>query len=128
MMENPLKPSIYILKNYKHAFILTCLKLQSPTKYSPFDAIHLSRYFFTAQNSFWTCQFWCFIVRLLFFVLLLPHGQNISLWGICSSKEINEQKRHLGQNWGNREGEAWESRHFWSKTSERSVPCGQVRS
>ena len=33
-------------------------KLQSPSKYSIGDGIHLSRYFFsTAQNSFWTHRF-----------------------------------------------------------------------
>ena len=32
---------------YSHMF-----KRQSPSKYSPFDAIHPSRFFFTAQNSF----------------------------------------------------------------------------
>ena len=32
-------------------------KLQSPSKYSPFDAKHLSRCFFTAQNSFFKINF-----------------------------------------------------------------------
>ena len=42
-------------------------KLQSPSKYSPFDIIHLSRLFPTGQNSFWPHWFWCLLVLLLFF-------------------------------------------------------------
>ena len=40
-------------------------KPQSPSKYSPFDAIHLSRDFSTAQNSFWT-RFWSLSLLLIF--------------------------------------------------------------
>ena len=57
------------------------LKLQSPSKYSPCDAIHLSRFFSTTQNSFWTHHFWCLLVLLPFFVSPLSHQQNVSLWG-----------------------------------------------
>ena len=68
---------LYFLKsNYmrvdpqKTEFIYSyTFKLQSPSKYSPFDAIHLSRLFSTAQNSFWTRWFWCLLVFLLFFIL-----------------------------------------------------------
>ena len=56
-------------------FIRNCVdsymcKLQSPLKFSPFDAIHLlKRFFSNAQNSFWTRWFWCFLVLLTFFCL-----------------------------------------------------------
>ena len=74
-------------------------KLQSPSKYSPWC-------FSTAQNSFWTCQFWCLLV-LLPFVSPLPHGQNFCLWGLFF---IEETKRScLGWDWVNREGGAWGS-------------------
>ena len=63
-------------------------KLQSLSKYSPFDVIHLLRCFSIAQNSFWTCQFWCLLVLLPFFVSPLPYWQNISLWGIFSLGEL----------------------------------------
>ena len=56
-------------------------KLQSPSKYSPFDAIHLLRCFSTSQNSFWTHQFWCLLVLLPIFVSPLPHQQNAALRG-----------------------------------------------
>ena len=41
--------------------------------------------FSTAQNSFWTCWFWCLLVLLLFFVSPLPYQQNSFLWGLFSS-------------------------------------------
>ena len=41
--------------------------------------------FFPAQNSFWTCWFGCLLALLTFFVSLLPHPQNISLWGLFFS-------------------------------------------
>ena len=47
-------------------------------------------FFSTAQNSFWTRQFWCFLVLLPFFVSTLPHKQNISLWGLFSSRETKK--------------------------------------
>ena len=69
----------------KCVFILTCLNfshLQS--------TLHLMQYtywdfFSTAQNSFWTHQFWCLLVLLPFFVSPIPHWQNISLWGLFST-------------------------------------------
>ena len=64
-------------------------KLQSLSQYSPFDAIHLLRLFSTAQNRFWTHQFWCVLV-LLFFVSPLPHQQNGSFWGLFSPRETKE--------------------------------------
>ena len=62
-------------------------KLQSPSKYSSFDAIHLSRLFFMAQNSFWTCRLWW----LLPFFSPLSNLQNVSLWQLFFI-QINRQK------------------------------------
>ena len=91
-------------------------KLQSPSKYSPFDAIHLSRLFFIAQNCFWTHWFWYLLVLLLFFVLPLPHQQNIYIWGLCSRWDQV-----------NRKGGAWESWHFWSKLLNSQHSVGRCR-
>ena len=56
------------------------------------DAIHPSRhFFFLCSNQFWTCQFWCLLVLLLFFVSSLPHQQNVSLWGHFSSGETKRK-------------------------------------
>ena len=48
------------------------------------------------QNHFWTHQFWCFLVLLLFLVSPLPHWQNISLCGLFPYGETNNKKSHLG--------------------------------
>ena len=82
-------------------FIKLCIysymfKLQSPSEYSPLDAIHLSRCFFsTAQNRFWTHLLWCLLVLLPFFgwfVSPLPHQQNVSLGGLFSSGETKASR------------------------------------
>ena len=68
---------------YKNFCICSYMfKLQSCSEYSLFDAIHLLKCFSTAQSSFWTCQFWCLLVLLPFFVSPFPHQQNVSLWGL----------------------------------------------
>ena len=78
-------------------------KLQSPSKYSPFDAIHVLRYFLQYSSQFWTYWFWCLLVLLLFFVSPLSHQQNNSLWGLFSLRET--RKSHLGGNlWIRRKG------------------------
>ena len=81
----------FIKKLYIYSYVF---KLLSPSKYSLFDSIDLSRHFFTTQNSFWTRRCWCLLVLLSFFVSPLPHGQNISLWGLFSSRET---KKHIVQ-------------------------------
>ena len=85
--EEPPKFIYKILSIYSYMF-----KLQSPSKYSPFYAVNLPRHFSVAQNSFWTPWFWRLSVLLPFFVSPLPHWQNVSLWGLFSSKEINKKK------------------------------------
>ena len=72
-------------------FILTCLNFSHLQ-----NTLHLMQYtyqdfFSTAQNSFWTCWFWCLLQLLLFFVLFLPHWQNVSLWRLFSSGETNKK-------------------------------------
>ena len=51
------------IETYIHSYMFN---LQPPSKYSPFDAIHLSRHFSTIQNSFWTCRFWSFSASAIF--------------------------------------------------------------
>ena len=46
-------------------FMLT-FKLQSPSKYSPCDAIHILRQFSYCSKWFWTHQFWSLLVLLMF--------------------------------------------------------------
>ena len=113
----------FIYKNC--VFILTCLNfshLQS--------TLHLMQYtyqgvFSTAQNSFWTRQFWCLLVLLPFFVSPLPHQQNTSLWGLFSSGETKKKVSEGEMGWIGRVGHR-RSCHFWSKTAEHSAQCGQL--
>ena len=89
------------------------LKLQSPSKHFPFDAIHLLRHFSTIQNSFWTRGFSCDLVLLPFFVAPLPHWQNVALWGLFSSGET--KKKSLGARSGEYGGWAMEVKLFLVK-------------
>ena len=74
----------FTYKNY--VFILTCLNfsyLQS--------TLHLMEYtyqdIFPLLKSFWTHQYWCLLVLLLFLVSPFLHPRNVSLWGLFSSRE-----------------------------------------
>ena len=109
--ERPPKSQNLFIKNC--VCTLTCLifsRLQS--------TLHLMQctyrgVFSTAQNAFWTHQFWCLLVLLPFFVSPLPHRQNISLWKLFSSRK--QTKKSLRYNWVNREGKIWESCCFLVK-------------
>ena len=69
------------------------LKLQSLSKDSPFDAIHLSRHFLCCSNSFWTCQLWCLVVLLPFWFHPLHIGKMFPLEDFA---HLGKQKKLLG--------------------------------
>ena len=106
-------------------------KLQSPSKYSAFDAIYVSRpVFTTSQHTFWICQFWCLLMLLPFFVFcfvfsLFPIGKAFPFEDFF---HLGKQKLLLRWDQVNMEDGAPGSCHFWSKISQHSVWCGQVRS
>ena len=116
--QNPQKFISKKLCIYSYTF-----KLQSPSKYLPFEAIHLLRCFSTSQNSFWTHQFWCLLVLLPFFCFI-----HIGRMFPVRSFFHPGKQSHSGWDWINRESGAWGPRHPWSKTAEHSAQCGQVRS
>ena len=101
-------------------FILYMFKLQSPSKYSLFATIHLSRLFSTAQKflnllilmSFSASAFFCFTSSTL--AKLFSFGKN----------KIKKSLRARSGEWG--EGEPQGLCLFWSKTAEHSEQCGQV--
>ena len=115
----------FIYKNLRTYFYM--FKLQSPSKYSPFDATHLSRFFSTAQNRSWTYQFWCLLVLLLFFCFTSSTSakhfplRTFFIWG---NKKITWP--FLGKIGWIKKGGAQGSCSFWSKTADHSVQCGQV--
>ena len=96
--EDPKKWNLFLKKVvYSYTF-----KLQSPSKYSPIDAIHLSTFFFHCSNSFWTWRFWCLLVLLPVFISPLPRQQSISPWGVFSSGKTKKnvaqgQKKWIGR-------------------------------
>ena len=102
-------------------------KLQSPSKYSPLDAIHLSRCFFHCSQQF------------LNLLILRPFSASAIFYFISSTLakcfplrifffSSRETKKVMQWEWNqmNRAGGAWGSSYFWSKTAEHSAPCGQV--
>ena len=95
-------------------------KLQSPSKYSIGDGIHLSRYFFPLLKTVSELiDFWCLLVLLLLvYFCFFPHRQQ------CFPLEIfffwgNKQKGNKKVTWGwdrvNRKSGAWGSCHFSEK-------------
>ena len=75
----------YLLKiMYSYMF-----KLQSPSKYFPFNAIYPLR-LFSHCSTVLNASMLMPLVLLWFFVLPLPHGQNFSLWGLFSSRETKK--------------------------------------
>ena len=94
-------------------------KLQSASKFSTFDAMHLWRCFIPAQESFWIHRFWCLLVLLLAFVLPLPHSSTSPLRTFFI--QGNKKKGRPRQEQITREGGAWGSCCFGSKTAEHSA-------
>ena len=85
------------------------------------STLHLMQYtywdsFSTAQNSFWTCRFWCLLS-------VSAHWQNISFWGRFSSRQIRKVAwSEVG--WIGRAGDG--DLVIWSKTAEKSAQCWQM--
>ena len=103
--------------------------LQSSSKHSPFDAIHLWRPFFHCSTwvlnlsilmPFSVSAFVC-----LFFISPLPYHKMFPFENFFHPAK--QKNSHSGWDQVNREGGTWGSCHFWSKTAEHSVCCGQVR-
>ena len=57
-------------------------KLQSPSKYCPFDVIRLSRNFSHYSDQFFNLLILMPFCTFAFFVSPLPHWQNVPLWGL----------------------------------------------
>ena len=108
-------PKKWILFIKKSVFILTCLNLVIFKVLSIWCNTPIEMFFPLLKTGFWTPQFWCLLVCLLFFVSPLPGRQNVSLWGLFSSSEKYIYIFCLGQDWVNREGGARGSCCFLNK-------------
>ena len=94
MRRDPKYHNLFI-KNCVFFLVCVCIysymfKLQLPSKYFPFDAIYLSRCFFHLSKQFLNLSILMPFSASAIFVSLLPHQQNISLWGLFSSGEIKK--------------------------------------
>ena len=86
---------------YKNLWIYSYMfTLQSPSKYSPFDAIHLLRCFFHCLKQFLNLSILMPFSACHFFVSLLPHRQNFLFEDIFHGET---KKSCLGQDQVNRE-------------------------
>ena len=95
----PKKPKFIYKKSCTYSYMV---KLQSPSKYSPFDSTHLSRHFlFPLLKIVFDLVDFDPVSHLPLFVSPLPHRQTVSPWGLLSSKETKES--HLGWQPVNRE-------------------------
>ena len=82
-------------------------KLQSPTKYSPFDAIHLSGHFFYHSKQSSNSSILVHFSSSDVFCFTSSTSENVSLWGLFPSG--GTKKKSLGQDQVNREGREWGS-------------------
>ena len=73
---------------YSHMF-----KSQSPSKYSPFDAIHLWRHFSHSSKQFLNSSIFMPCSASVIFSPL-PHWHNVSLWGLFS---LGKQTKKVAQ-------------------------------
>ena len=113
------------LKNLEFIYKKFCIysyiwKLQSPSKYSPFDVIRLLRLFSTAQKQFLDLLILMLFSVSAFFVSPLPYRQNIFLWRLFSSGKT--KKSCSGRDQVNVEGGPWESSCFGQKLL--NTQCG----
>ena len=79
-------------------------KLQSPSKFSPFDAVHLWGHFFQCSKQFLNSLILIPFSASTVFVPPLLHPQNVSLWGLFSSE--GTKKCHREWDWVDRENGA----------------------
>ena len=120
------RETIYLLKIvYLFLHEVLKFKLQSPSKYCPVDAIHLSRHFFHCSKQF------------LYSLILMPFSDSASFCFTSSTSakhfplmicfhQGNKQKVTWGEiRWIGRVGHGGHC-HFLSKTAEHSEKCGLV--
>ena len=94
MVGAPLKKE-FLYK--KCVFILTCLNFSHLQSTPHWMQNTYQDIFSTDQNRFWTHWCWCLLVLLQFSVSPLPHGQNVSLWRLFSSRETKKFCSGRGQ-------------------------------
>ena len=103
-------------KLYTYSYLF---QLQSPSKYSPFDAIHLLRSFFHCSKQFLNLSILVpFSASAIFCFTYSTSAKHFPL------RTSRETQSHSGWDWVNREGGVEGSCCFGSKTDEHSVQWG----
>ena len=94
----------------------------SPSKYSPFDAIHLLRHFFHCSKLFLNLLI---LMPAIFLFVYLTSSMSLKRFPLRTFFIWGNKKNLFRVNQVNREGEAQGSCHFWSKTAQhRAVWAG----
>ena len=101
-------------------------KLQSPSKYSPLDAIHPSRQFFHCSKHFLNSILMPFSASVILLFHLFHMDKTFPFEEFVHSGE--QKKSYLELSWENREDGPQGSYHFWSKSAEYSARRGQAHS
>ena len=110
---------------YKNLYIYSYIfKLQSLSKYSPCDAMYLSRRFFHCSTQFLNLTVLRPFSASAIFCFTFSTSAKCFPLRTFSSGEIKQNKVTQV----NRERGAQGSGYFWSKTAGRSAGCGQVHS
>ena len=99
---------------YKKSYIFAYMfKLWSPSKYSPFDAIHLSRHFFHCSKQFFSS------------LMLMPFSVSTVCLFVSAFRTFFIQGNQKLLRARSDEQRGWGSCPFWSKTAEYSGGVGR---
>ena len=115
------KNGIYLEKLCIYSYLF---KLQSPSKYSPFDVIHLSRFFFPLlQTVFKLFNFDAFAIKSASAIFCFTFFTSAKCFPVRTFIiwRNNNNKKLLGPDQVNREAGAQGSCCFWSKSAEHSL-------
>ena len=97
-------------------------KLQSLSKYSPFDAVHLFRHFSPQLKMvFERVHFMPFSASAIFCFVSSTLAKHFPLRIFIIRGKNNKESSLSGSDWVNREGGTWGSCRFRSKTAEHSA-------
>ena len=98
-------------------------QFQSPSKYSQFDAIRLSRCLFHHSKQFLDLNSSILMPFSAFAVFCFTSSTLAKCFPLRTVIFWGNNKSHMRHDPVNREGGAWGSRCFWSKTAQHRCAC-----
>ena len=105
--RGPKKPCHLFIKNCSYSYMF---KFQSPSKYSPFDAMHLLRYFFHCSKQFLNMS--VFMVFSASAICCFTSSTSAKHFPFRTIFTPGNKKSHSRQDQVNREGGTQGSCHF----------------